>query len=376
MAKKDYYDVLGVSKDASQEEIKKAYRTLARKYHPDMNQGKKDAETRFKEVKDAYDVLGDPQKRENFDHFGHAEEQGGFGQGFGGGGAQGFGGFEDIFDAFFGGGGTGRRGGPQRGADLRYDMEITLEEAAFGKESKVRIPRTEKCPACKGSGAKEGTRPETCATCEGTGQEQVIKNTSFGRFINVQTCQRCRGEGKIIKEPCRECSGQGQVHRERKIDINIPAGVDTGSKLRVNGEGEAGKKGGPPGDLYIIIHVKPHKHFKRQGDDIVLEHSISFTQAVIGAEISIPTIDGKKAKLRIPEGTQPGTFFRLRGKGIPRLRGIGRGDQHVKVTVKVPQKLSVKQKEALKEFASSIGETIPDDKGFMGKVKDAFSGGK
>ena len=379
MPKRDYYEVLGLERGASPDEVKKAYRKLARQYHPDMNPGDKDAENRFKEVKEAYDVLTDPQKRAQYDRFGHqSQDFGGFGQGFGEGGFnQGFGGFEDIFDAFFGGGGFSRRrsGGPQRGADLRYDLEITLEEAAFGLETKIKVPRTEKCPKCEGSGAKPGTRAETCSVCEGSGQQQVVKNTSFGRFINVQTCENCHGEGKIIKEPCRECAGKGQVHRERKIDVKIPAGVDTGSKLRVGGEGEAGTRGGPAGDLYVVLRVKPHKIFKREGDDLILDFPISFGQAAVGAEVQVPTIDGKKVKFKIPEGTQPGTPFRLRGKGIPHLRGLGRGDQHIIARVKVPEKLSPKQRQALRDFARAMGEELPEEKGFVDKVKDVFGGG-
>lgn len=381
MPKRDYYEVLGLERGASPDEVKKAYRSLARKYHPDMNPGDKDSEDRFKEAKEAYDVLTDPQKRAQYDRFGHASQDfGGFGQGYGEGGfSQGFGGFEDIFDAFFGGGGgfsRRRSGGPQRGADLRYDLEITLEEAAFGLETKLKVPRTEQCPKCEGSGAKAGTKAETCPTCEGSGQQQVVKNTSFGRFINVQTCEDCRGAGKIIKEPCRECAGKGQVHRERKIDVKIPAGVDTGSKLRVGGEGEAGARGGPPGDLYVVVRVKPHKIFQREGDDLILDFPISFGQATIGAEVLVPTIDGKKVKFKIPEGTQPGTSFRLRGKGIPHLRGLGRGDQHIIARVRVPEKLSSKQRQALRDFAKAMGEELPEDKGLMDKVKDVFGGGK
>ncbi len=381
MPKKDYYEVLGLERSASQEEIKKAYRKLARRYHPDMNPGDKESENRFKEVKEAYDALVDPDKRAHYDQFGHMEQGfGGFGNGFGGGGSQqGFGGFEDIFESFFSGGGAfsrRRSAGPQRGADLRYDLEITLEQAAFGLETKLKIPRTETCSACDGSGAQAGTRPETCSACGGSGQQQVVRNTSFGRFINVQTCEGCRGEGKIIKEPCRECTGKGQVHRERKIDVKIPAGVDTGSKLRVAGEGESGRRNGPPGDLYVVIHVKPHKIFKREGNDLILDFPISFAQAVVGAEVMVPVIDGKKVKFRIPEGTQPGTAFRLKGKGIPHLRGLGRGDQHIVVKVKVPERLSAKQRQALRDFARVMGEELPEEKGFMDKVKDALGGNK
>jgi molecular chaperone DnaJ len=376
MAKRDYYEVLGLERGAGQDDVKKAYRKLARQYHPDMNPGDKESENRFKEVKEAYEVLVDPEKRARYDQFGHAEQD--FGGGGFGGGFQGFGGFEDIFESFFSGGNFSRRrsGGPQRGADLRYDLEITLEDAAFGLETKLKVPRTEICSACDGSGAAAGTRPETCSTCGGSGQQQVVRNTSFGRFINVQTCENCRGEGKIVREPCRDCGGRGQVHRERQIDVKIPAGVDTGSKLRVPGEGEAGRRNGPAGDLYVVIQVKPHKIFKREGNDLVLEFPLSFAQAAVGAEVMVPVIDGKKVKFKIPEGTQPGTSFRLKGKGIPYLRGLGRGDQHIIVKVKVPEKLSPKQRQALKDFARSLGEELPEEKGFMDKVKDAFGGGK
>ncbi|MCW3489320.1 molecular chaperone DnaJ [Dethiobacter alkaliphilus] len=377
MAKRDYYEVLGVSKDASPEEIKKAYRRLARKYHPDVNPDDKSAEEKFKEVKDAFDVLSDSNRRAQYDQFGHAAEEGGFGAGgFGGqGGFQGFGGFEDIFDTFFGGAQRGgRRNGPQRGNDLRYDMEITLEEAAFGLETTVDIPRSETCETCSGSGAKPGTQPETCAHCNGTGQEQVMRNTAFGRFVSVKPCDVCRGEGKIIKERCPDCHGNGQVRRERKIEVKIPGGVDTGSRLRVSGEGEAGLRGGPPGDLYIVLHVRPHEVFKREGNDIIVEMPISFAQATLGTELEVPTLDGK-ARVKVPEGTQPGTLFRLRGKGIPHLRGYGRGDQHVRVAVKIPKKLSGKQKELVRQYAELAGEEVlPQDKGIINKMKDALGG--
>ncbi|HHX77590.1 MAG TPA: molecular chaperone DnaJ [Firmicutes bacterium] len=374
MAKKDYYEILGVNRDAGQDEIKKAYRALARKYHPDMNPGDKEAEERFKEVKEAYDVLGDPEKRARYDQFGHAGEEFGFGGGFSP-FSQGFGGFEDIFDFFSGGFSRGPSYGPERGADLRYDLEISLEDAAFGLETVIKVPRTENCPECKGSGARAGTRPETCPQCGGTGQKKIVRNTALGRFINVQTCDACRGEGRIIKEPCRNCGGRGQVQRESKIEIKIPPGVDTGSKLRVHGEGDKGRRNGPPGDLYVYIHVKPHKFFKREGDDIIFEQPISFVMASLGGEIMVPTIDGKKVKMKIPQGTQPGTSFRLRGKGMPRLRGISRGDMHVFVKVQVPEKLNARLRQALKNLAAAMGEEIPEEKGFMDKVKDAFGGG-
>lgn len=382
MAKRDYYEVLGVSKEASPEEIKKAYRKLARKFHPDVNPDDKSAEDKFKEVKHAFDVLSDSNRRAQYDQFGHAAEEGygtgagGF-NGFGGqGGQAGFGGFEDIFDTFFGGGQRGGRrpGGPQRGNDLRYDMEITLEEAAFGLDTTVDIPRSESCETCSGSGAKPGTEPETCSQCHGTGQQQVMRDTAFGRFVSVQPCGACRGEGKIIKDRCPDCHGSGQVRRERKIEVKIPGGVDTGSRLRVTGEGEAGLRGGPPGDLYIVLHVRPHEVFKREGNDVIIEVPISFAQATLGTELEVPTLDGK-ARIKVPEGTQPGTLFRLRGKGVPHLRGYGSGDQHVRVLVKIPKKLSVKQRELVREYAKNAGEEVlPQDKGIINKMKDALGG--
>lgn len=380
MAKRDYYEVLGVSKDASPEDIKKAFRKLAKKYHPDVNPDDKGAEEKFKEVKQAFDVLSEPDKRAQYDQFGHAAEEGANGYGgaggFGQGGFNGFGGFEDIFDTFFGGGGgRGRRpAGPQRGNDLRYDMEITLENAAFGLETNITIPRSEACDTCGGSGAKPGTSPETCKHCNGTGQQQVIRSTAFGRFVSVKPCDVCRGEGTIIKDACSSCHGQGRIQRERKIEIKIPAGVDTGSRLRVSGEGEAGTRGGPAGDLYVMLHVRPHDVFRREGDDVIVEIPISFAQATLGTELEVPTLDGK-ARVKVPEGTQPGTLFRLRGKGIPHLRGYGSGDQHVKVIVNIPRKLSAKQKELLREYANVSGEKVlTPDKGIIDKMKDALGG--
>ncbi|MBS4022027.1 MAG: molecular chaperone DnaJ [Dethiobacter sp.] len=375
MAKRDYYEVLGVARDASGEEIKKAYRRLARKYHPDVNPDDKEAESKFKEIKDAFDVLSDNTRREQYDRFGHAAEeaqgQGGFGQGFGGG----FG-FEDIFDTFFGGGGgmRGRRPGPQRGNDLRYDLEITLQEVAAGLETTVNVSRIDQCETCGGSGAKPGTHPVRCTVCDGTGQQQTVRSTAFGRFVSVKPCEACGGEGTQIKERCATCQGNGRVHRERKIEVKVPAGVDTGNRLRISGEGEAGLRGGPPGDLYVFIHVRPHEVFKRQGDDLIIEVPISFSQAALGTELEVPTLDGK-AMLKVPEGTQPGNSFRLRGKGIPHLRGYGRGDQHVRVNIKIPQKLSNKQKELLRDYARISGEDVSaPDKGIINKVKDALGG--
>ena len=377
MSKRDYYEVLGVPKNASTEELKKAYRKLARKYHPDVNPGDKNAENQFKEVKEAYDVLGDADKRARYDQFGHAATDGnGFG-GFGA-GAEDMGGFGDIFDMFFGGGfggGRGQRQGPQQGADLKTEMEITFEEAAFGVEEKIKVPRLETCQRCGGSGAQPGTHSETCSVCKGAGQVRVNQKTPFGMFQTVKTCQNCHGEGTIITSPCSECGGQGRVRKERKIEVKIPAGVDTGSRLRVAAAGESGLNGGPPGDLYVFIKVKPHKDFKRNGNDVIYEQPITFAQATLGCNLDVPTLDGK-ITFTIPEGTQSGTTFRLKGKGIPRLQGYGRGDQHVKVELVTPTSLTDKQKELLREFDNTCTQENHQVKGksFFKKVKDAFMG--
>lgn len=376
MSKRDYYEVLEVSKGASEDEIKKAFRKLARKYHPDVNRDNpKEAEEKFKEINEAYEVLSDANRRAQYDQFGHAAFDGaqggaGFGGGFGGGG------FSDIFDMFFGQAGFGgaRPHGPEKGADLRFDMEITFEQAAFGVETEITLPRTEECVICHGSGAAPGTHAETCSTCRGTGQVQVAQNTPFGRMVNVRTCDRCRGEGKIVKTPCKECGGKGRARKQRKIKVKIPAGVDNGSRLRVAHEGESGVRGGPPGDLYVYIFVKAHKLFTREGSDVICEVPISFVQAALGDEIEVPTLDGQ-VKLRIPEGTQPGAVFRVKDKGIPHLRGHGRGDQHVKVKVVIPKKLTDKQRELLTDFSKADGEDInPEQKGFFKKVKDVLGG--
>lgn len=371
MSKRDYYEVLGISKGASDDEIKKAFRKSARKYHPDVNRDDpKEAEEKFKEANEAYEVLSDSQKRAQYDQFGHAAFEGGGGGGQGGFGG-GSGGFGDIFDMFFGGqggfGGGSRRNGPERGADLRYDLEIAFEEAAFGKEVELNIPRTEECEVCNGNGAAPGTHPETCPQCKGTGQVQFTQNTPFGRMVNQRTCERCEGEGRIVHSPCKSCNGKGKKHAKRKISVKIPAGVDNGSRIRVSGGGEAGTRGGGSGDLYVYVFVKAHKLFVREGTEVICEVPVTFVQAALGDEIEVPTLDGK-VKMKIPEGIQSGTILRLKSKGIPYLRGQGRGDQHVKVKVLTPQKLNDKQKEMLKAFGEASGENVnPEQKSWFKK---------
>ena len=382
MSKRDYYEVLGVSKTATQDELKKAYRKLARKYHPDLNKDNEEAAEKFKECNEAYSVLSDDQKRVQYDQFGHAAfENGGMGGGGGFGGAGGFGGFggsgmEDIFDMFFGGqggrGGNRAKSGPQRGADLRFDLEISFEEAAVGLEKEINLYRDETCDHCHGEGAEPGSKVESCPECNGTGYVRFTQNTMFGQMVNERPCSRCKGEGKIISEPCKECRGKGTVKRNKKLKVKIPAGVDNGSRLRVSGEGEAGAKGGPSGDLYVYLYVKPHKFFERDGTTVLCEVPINIVQATLGADIKVPTLDGQ-VTMKVPEGTQPGKILRLKGKGIPSLRGGGRGDQLVRIKVVVPTKLSDKQKDALRKFADISKDNInPEEKSFMDKVKDFF----
>lgn len=370
--KRDYYEVLGVGKDASADDVKKAYRKLARQYHPDVNK-EADAEEKFKEVKEAYDVLSDDQKRATYDRYGHVDPN----QGMGGAGGADFGGFGDIFDMFFGGGGRQRDpNAPQRGNDLQYTMTIDFKEAVFGKETEITIPRTENCDTCHGSGAKPGTSPKTCTTCHGSGQQEVVQNTPFGRIANRRVCQTCRGTGKIITDKCNTCHGEGRVKKQRRIKVNIPAGVDDGSQIRISGEGESGVKGGPSGDLYIVLRVKSHEFFDREGDDIYCEVPINFVQAALGDEIEIPTLN-ERVKLKIPAGTQTGTYFRLKGKGVPKLRGIGSGDQHIKVTVVTPTKLSDEQKELLRQFGGLNTPASGNDEhheSIFNKMKKAIRG--
>ena len=384
--KRDFYEVLGVSKDASADDIKKAYRKLARKYHPDLNKDNPEAAEKFKECSEAYSVLSDEQKRAQYDQFGMAAfENGGPGgaggfsgfDGFGGFGAGGFGnGMEDIFDMFFGGAG-GRRGsqadkGPQRGGDLRFDLNLTFEEAAFGVEKEISLYRDETCDHCHGNGAEPGSKVETCPDCHGTGQIRVVQNTVLGQMQTVRPCPKCHGEGKIVNDPCHECRGTGTVKKQKSLKVKVPAGVADGSRLRVANEGAAGAKGGSNGDLYVYLFVKPHKFFERDGNDVYCEVPINIVQASLGAEVEVPTLDGKVV-MKVPEGTQPGRVMRLRGKGIPHLRGTGRGDQLVRIKVVVPTKLTERQKAVLRNFADVAKDNInPEEKSFLNKIKDLF----
>jgi molecular chaperone DnaJ len=365
----DYYQTLEVDKNSSDAEIKKAYRRLALKYHPDRNPDDKAAEDKFKEINEAYSCLSDPQKKSNYDQFGTAE---GAGAGFGGfeGGfgdfSSNFGDiFEDVFGNIFGDFSGRRKNRPTKGQDLRYDLEMNLKDAVFGIEKKIDIPRWENCSTCEGTGAKPGKGPTVCQTCKGTGQTKLQQ----GFFTIARTCGTCGGEGKIITDPCTKCKGQGKVRRERTVSIKVPAGVDTGIRLKVTGEGEPGGQGGPNGDLYVIIHVEPHPFFKRKDSDLLCEVPISFVQATLGGEVEVPTIDGVST-IKIPAGTPSGKVFHLKGKGVPKLGGYGKGDQYVSVFIDVPKKLSTRQKELLQEFAQISGDDI--SKGFMDKIKEMF----
>ena len=373
--KRDYYEVLGVSKGASDDEIKKAYRKLAKKYHPDVNPGDQAAEAKFKEVNEAYSILSDKEKRARYDQFGHAGVDPNYGAGGPGGGF----GFDmgdidlgDIFGSFFGGGFGGfggsassRRNGPQKGESLRASLTISFEEAAFGCEKEINLNRTEECEACHGSGAEPGTTAETCPDCRGTGVVRVQQRTGGFAFSSTAPCSRCRGTGKIIHTPCKACGGSGSVKKTKRVTVSIPAGIDDGQAISLRGQGNAGKNGGPAGDLIVAVHVKPHPQFHRDGTTVLYEQPVTFYQAVMGAELEIPTIDGK-VKYNLPAGTQTGTTFRLRGKGIPELRGRGRGDQYVTVRVQVPTSLNGEQKEALRAFAEAMGEDVPEESGLKG----------
>ncbi len=369
--KRDYYEVLGVSKGASDDELKKAFRKEAKKYHPDLHPGDKEAEAKFKEINEAYEVLSNPEKRQRYDQFGHAGVDPNYGAGGGGGFNGGFNDFGDIFSDIFGGGfgfgGGGRRNGPKRGNDVRQVVNVSFEEAAFGCKKKINVTKMESCHTCGGTGAKAGTQPETCQHCHGTGQIQTQQRTILGYMTNVTTCPNCHGTGKIIKEPCRDCRGTGKVRTSKTIEINIPAGIDDGQTMQLSGQGEPGERGGPHGDLLITVKVRPHDIFKRRDNDIFLDMPISFVQAALGATLKVPTLDGL-VEYDIPEGTQSGTRFRLRGKGIPFIRGKGRGDQYVTVTVEVPKNLTSKQKELLKEFEED--KNYKQKKSFAEKMKD------
>jgi len=373
MSKRDYYEVLGVARTATEQEIKSAYRRLAVKYHPDKNPGDAEAEDKFKEAAEAYSVLSEADQRRRYDRFGHAGVSSSAG-GAGGWGAPGFGGIEDILGDLFGfgdvfGGGSragSRRAAAQRGADLRYDLEITLEDAAAGMTAQLRIPRLETCEKCKGSGAAEGTQPETCQTCSGAGQVRYQQ----GFFSVARTCGTCRGTGQVIKNPCDVCKGAGRTEREKTMEVKIPAGVETGSRLRIAGEGEAGTQGGATGDLYVVIHVSEHERFERQGSNLYSSVPINFSQAALGAEITVKTLNGQQ-QVKIPTGTQTGTVFRLKGQGMPVLGGRGRGDLFVAVTVVTPTTLTREQRRILEQLAE-VETADLEDKGLMDKVRNIF----
>ena len=371
--KRDYYDILSVDRNATDEEIKKAFRKLAFQYHPDHNHGD-GATDKFKEINEAYEVLSDTDKRAAYDHFGSGGAEGLFGRGFEG---FDFGGFGDIFDAFFSGVGTATRQAPRRGADLQYKLNITFEEAAFGCEKEISISRTENCSLCQGVGSKPGSEPTRCPNCNGTGQVRRAQQTIFGRFVNTTICSQCHGEGRIITESCPQCRGTGREKCQRSISVKIPAGVDNDSQMRLNGEGEAGFRGGSMGNLYIILSVLPHKFFSRHGDNLLYELPINFAQAALGAEVEVPTLEGK-IKLKIPTGSQTGKAFRLKSQGIAHLNRSGRGDQLVTLLVITPESLTKKQRQLFEELSSSFGpENMPAAEkweGLLDRLKNVFGG--
>ncbi|NMP23002.1 molecular chaperone DnaJ [Sulfobacillus harzensis] len=381
MAKRDYYEVLGVERGASGEEIKRAFRKLAAKYHPDANPGDSQAEERFKEINEAYQILSDPEKRARYDQFGHAGADGGFaggsnfgfdgfGAGFGGGG------FGDIFDMFFGAAaGQGqRRHGPERGADLRYDLTVTLEEVANGAEKPIRVVREETCNRCHGNQAEPGTRIETCPDCRGRGEVERISDSFLGRIRRIETCARCRGTGKVIKEPCKTCAGRGVVRAEKRLTVKVPPGVDDTTRLRVQGEGAAGRRGGSPGDLIVFIHVAEHPKFRRDGDDLWLDLPIGFAQAALGAEVTVAGLEGQEHTIHINPGTQTDTVVRVARAGLPRLGSpSAKGGLNVHLVVEVPTHLNPKERELLRAWAEMRGEAVvPEDKGILRKMKDAL----
>jgi molecular chaperone DnaJ len=374
--KRDYYEILGISRNATDDEIKKSFRRLAKQYHPDTNK-EQGAEARFIEINEAYEVLSDQQKRAAYDRYGHAAAAGSAG----GAGFSDFGNFStinDIFETFFAGStNTQRRSGPQRGADLRYELTITFEEAVFGCQKEIELPRWESCSTCRGSGAQPGTSKTRCSSCQGTGEIRRVQQSIFGQFVNVTMCERCRGEGSVITTPCEKCRGQGRVRNNRRVVVNIPAGVDDGINVRVTGEGEVSSRGGAPGNLYVVLTVKPHPFFKRQGNDIQYELPISFTQAALGDEVDVPNVDGNETPLKIPAGTQSGRSFRLKGQGVPVVHSTARGDQHVIVKVVTPTNMTPEQKRLLEEFARIEKEQNDHkDKNIFrdsfDKIKDVF----
>lgn len=375
MAKQDYYELLGVARGASADELKKAYRKLAMKYHPDQNPGDAKAEQKFKEISEAYDILKDEQKRAAYDRYGHAAfENGGMGGAGMGGGAGGFdfaSGFADIFEDLFGGLGAGGRGarqaGPQRGSDLRYNMEVSLEDAFKGKQQSIKVTTSVSCDACHGSGGEKGSKPVTCPTCSGAGRIRATQ----GFFTVERTCATCQGMGKTIKNPCKTCAGSGRVRKEKTLMVNVPSGVEDGTRIRLAGEGEVGVRGAPPGDLYIFLSLKPHPFFQRDGADLHCRVPIRMTQAALGGSVEVPTISGTRVKITIPEGTQSGHQFRLRGKGMPVLRSNATGDMYIHTVVETPVKLNKRQKDILRDFDTAGGnETSPESAGFFTRVKE------
>ncbi len=385
MAKRDYYETLGVAKGADEKALKNAFRSMAKKYHPDANPGNKDAEAKFKEVNEAYDVLKDPQKKAAYDRFGHQAFEGGMGGARGAGQGAGFGPdfsssmsdiFEDLFGDFMGArGGGGRQrgrggGGAQRGSDLRYNLEINLTDAYTGKTAQVRVPSSVSCEVCKGSGAKPGTAPKVCGTCNGAG---VVRSQS-GFFTVERACPTCQGRGQVISDPCTACGGQGRVTKERTLSVNIPVGVEDGTRIRLAGEGEAGLRGGPTGDLYIFLSVRPHEFFQRDGADLYCKVPISMATAALGGEIEVPTIDGKRARVNVPEGAQNGKQFRLKGKGMPVLRSNQHGDMYIQVAVETPVNLSRRQRDILAEFERESRNNSPESEGFFAKAKAFWDG--
>ncbi len=366
--KRDYYEILGVNRDATDEDIKKSFRRLAKQYHPDANPEDATASDKFKEIGEAYAVLSDPEKRQIYDRYGHNAPQGGFGD------FSGFGGFSDIFEEFFGFGarGTARRG-PQPGAHLKYNLAISFEEAVFGAEKELEIPRLELCTHCNGSGAEPGTTPVRCPQCHGTGEVRRVQQSIFGSFVNVVTCPRCEGEGEIVSTPCSNCRGQKRVQVTRKMTITIPPGVDDGTQIRLTAEGEAGLRGGPTGNLYVVVSVRKHPLFRREGNNLLVDLPIDMVQAALGDEISVPALDGNEVKLVIPPGTPYGKTFRIKEQGVPQLRRNGRGDMLVTVQVAIPQNLTEKQRALLREFARTTGKVPVEPKGVIGKMKDALN---